>query len=137
MRLYRPVGVRELELLAESGFKAFPPRLPHQPIFYPVLTYGYAEAIARKWNTEDEVSGFAGFVTSFEVADAFVRRYDVQVVGGRDDRELWVPAADLAEFNRSIIGYINVEASFYGVRFTGQIDQATALPVGLRRRPAT
>jgi hypothetical protein len=34
--LYRPVGPEELALLRESGFCAFPPRLPEHPIFYPV-----------------------------------------------------------------------------------------------------
>jgi hypothetical protein len=35
--LYRPVGKKELELIRASGFRAFPPRLPGQPFFYPVL----------------------------------------------------------------------------------------------------
>ena len=35
--LYRPVGSEELRLIAASGFREFPPRLPGQPIFYPVL----------------------------------------------------------------------------------------------------
>lgn len=39
MKLYRPVGLRELELIAKADFKAFPPRLPEQPIFYPVLNF--------------------------------------------------------------------------------------------------
>ncbi len=37
MILYRPVGTKELELIAESGYREFPPRLPSHPIFYPVL----------------------------------------------------------------------------------------------------
>jgi ADP-ribosylglycohydrolase len=35
--LYRPVGPKELGLIRASGWRAFPPRLPEQPIFYPVL----------------------------------------------------------------------------------------------------
>ena len=31
--LYRPIGQKELDLIAESGFTKFPPRLPEQPIF--------------------------------------------------------------------------------------------------------
>jgi len=58
--LYRPVGRGELELIRASGFREFPPRLPEQPIFYPVLTEEYATQIARDWNTKDERSGFAG-----------------------------------------------------------------------------
>ena len=37
MTLYRPVGREELALIEASGYKSFPPRLPEQPIFYPVL----------------------------------------------------------------------------------------------------
>ncbi|WP_431215309.1 hypothetical protein ACQ86N_11730 [Puia sp. P3] len=37
IKLYRPVGLRELELIQHSGWKGFPPRLEWQPIFYPVL----------------------------------------------------------------------------------------------------
>ena len=40
--LYRPVGPKELELIAASGYQRFPPRLPDQPIFYPVINEDYA-----------------------------------------------------------------------------------------------
>ena len=63
MILYRPVGAQELALIAESGYTAFPPRLPEQPIFYPVLNQRYAAEIAQKWNTRDPASGFRGYVT--------------------------------------------------------------------------
>ena len=42
MTLYRPVGLNELDLIAQSGYRRFPPRLPEQPIFYPVCNEGYA-----------------------------------------------------------------------------------------------
>jgi hypothetical protein len=48
--LWRPVGTQELELIVATGMRAFPPRLPEQPIFYPVLTEAYATRIARDWN---------------------------------------------------------------------------------------
>jgi hypothetical protein len=65
--LYRPVGAMELELIRGSGFRAFPPRLPSQPFFYPVLTEEYAIQIARDWNTKDEASGFCGYVLRFRI----------------------------------------------------------------------
>ena len=40
--LFRPVGLEEMNLIRELGFQAFPPRLPEQPIFYPVLSADYA-----------------------------------------------------------------------------------------------
>lgn len=126
MILYRPVGLRELELIAQSGFRAFPPRLPEQPIFYPVLTYDYAERIAKEWNTTS--GDFSGFITKFEVDDEYIQKHPVQLAGGRDLQELWVPAEELDEFNQHIIGKITIEAAFYGEKFDGEIDEATNLP---------
>jgi hypothetical protein len=112
--LYRPVGQKEFELVKESGFKKFPPRLEWQPIFYPVMNTQYAEQIAKQWNTEDEFSGYAGHVLSFDLSEEFLKKYPVQNVGGEIHNELWVPASELEEFNSNIIGIIRVECSFYG-----------------------
>lgn len=111
--LYRPVGQFELDLIAESGYRRFPPRLPHQPIFYPVLTEQYAVEIARDWNTKDAASGYTGYVTRFQVETAFISRYPVQVAGARRHQELWVPAEELEEFNRRLVGLIAIVAEFY------------------------
>lgn len=110
--LYRPVGQRELELIAESGHRAFPPRLPEQPIFYPVLNREYAEQIAREWNTRDERSGFRGYVVEFEVDAEYLNRFEVKKVGGANHLEYWIPAEELAKFNRHIAGAIRVVAEF-------------------------
>jgi hypothetical protein len=107
--LWRPVGPAELTLIEQSGMRAFPPRLPDQPIFYPVVTEEYAVKIARDWNVRD--SG-AGFVTRFAVRRDFLDRYAVQDAGGRAHREYWIPAEDLAEFNAAIVGEIEVTQRF-------------------------
>ena len=112
--LWRPVGQAELALIERSGWRAFPPRLPHQPIFYPVLDEGYALQIARDWNTKDAASGYVGYVTRFSVRADFLARYPVQVAGARAHRELWVPAEDMDEFNAHIVGPIEVVAEFRG-----------------------
>jgi len=112
--LYRPVGQKELELIRATGMREFPPRLPSQPIFYPVLNLEYATEIARDWNTKDEASGFAGYVTRFAVRTDFLRRYEVQTVGARRHQELWIPAEELAEMNRNIVGRIELVAQFHG-----------------------
>jgi len=112
--LFRPVGQKELDLIEASGFRAFPPRLPEQPIFYPVLNEEYASQIAREWNTKDARSGFVGYVTRFVVRAAFLSQYPVKIVGAREHAEYWIPAEDLAEFNRNIVGQIEVIHEFRG-----------------------
>lgn len=112
MILYRPVGEKEFRLIEESGFRAFPPRLPEQPIFYPVLNLEYAWEIASQWNVKDAASGYKGYVLRFEVDEDFIGKYEVQTVGARRHRELWVPAEDLDEFNRHISGKIAVVEEF-------------------------
>ena len=107
--LYRPVGPAELALIASSGYCKFPPRLPEQPIFYPVLEREYARQIARDWNVP--ASG-AGFVTRFAVDSTFLERYPVQQVGNVIHKELWIPAEELEEFNRHIVGLIEVVDEF-------------------------
>lgn len=107
--LYRPVGPKELALIRASGDRAFPPRLPEQPIFYPVLEEAYAVQIARDWNVRADG---AGFVTRFRVRTAFLSSYPVQQVGTGLHREYWIPAEDLAAFNENIVGEIDVVASF-------------------------
>ena len=112
--LYRPVGQRELNLIAASGYRAFPPRLPEQPIFYPVLNEDYATQIARDWNTKDAASGYAGYVTRFSVDADFLSAYDVQTVGRNGlHEEYWILADDLPTFYAAITGYITIIATFY------------------------
>src|SRR5882757_6078946 len=103
--LWRPVGPEELALIRAADMRAFPPRLPEQPIFYPVLTEDYAIKIARDWNVP--ASG-SGYVTRFEVRKDFLDRYAVQEAGGRAHLEYWIPAEDLNDFNAAIVGRIEV-----------------------------
>jgi hypothetical protein len=114
--LYRPVGQAELDLIRAKLFREFPPRLPEQPIFYPVLTEEYARQIARDWNTKDERSGFVGYVLRFNVQSEFLRQYEVHVVGNSGHREYWIPAGDLAQFNANIVGEIEIVSEFRGNR---------------------
>jgi hypothetical protein len=110
MRLWRPVGGEELKLIEQSGWRSFPPRLPEQPIFYPVLNFAYAEQIARDWNARGEDEGF---VVVFDVDDAMASKYPAQAAGDAAlHRELWVPAEELGAFNDAIQGQIEVVARY-------------------------
>lgn len=97
--LWRPTGPQELALVEANGWTAWPPRLPEQPILYPVLNEEYATKIARDWNVKH--SG-AGYVTRFRVRKSFLDRYTVQQAGGRTILEYWIPAEDMEELNATI-----------------------------------
>jgi hypothetical protein len=113
--LYRPVGQKELDLIRASGYRRFPPRLPAQPIFYPVLNESYAVQIARDWNTKDAASSYVGYVTRFQVRSEFLQGYIVQTVGNADHQEYWIPAKDVDAFNDQLIGLIEVIAEFRSI----------------------
>ncbi|WP_407568934.1 hypothetical protein [Deinococcus altitudinis] len=129
--LWRPVGELELRLIARSGWQAFPPRLPDQPIFYPVLNFAYAEEIAREWNAKRNTPT-VGFVTEFAVPVSVATRYEIQIVGSANThQELWIPAEELDAFNTAIVAPIRVVAHYTGERYEGQIDPDTHLPSDL------
>lgn len=109
--LYRPTGPEELALVEAAGFKRWPPRLPDQPIFYPVTNEQYAIEIARDWNVP--ASG-QGFVTRFDVLKTFMDGYEVHQVGGTHHTEWWIPAEDLEELNNNIVGFIQITRRFSG-----------------------
>ena len=103
--LYRPTGSKELKLVKKSGFKKWPPRLPEQPIFYPVTNEEYAKEIAIKWNREENK---VGYVTKFKVKKEFMDGYKIQKVGAKNHTEWWIPAEDLEELNANIVGLIEI-----------------------------
>jgi len=123
--LYRPVGLHELALIWDSGMREFPPRLPQQPIFYPVANMEYATQIARDWNTKD--SSFAGYVTKFAVSDAQLDNYEPHTVGSAMHVEYWIPAEQLPAFNASIQGIISVESAYFGAGFKGFVPDGFGL----------
>ncbi|AKF05399.1 hypothetical protein [Sandaracinus amylolyticus] len=109
--LYRPTGPKEMALVRASGMKRWPPRLPEQPIFYPVTNERYAREIAERWNVPE--SG-GGFVTRFAVRTDAIARYDVQTVGARHHTELWIPAEELDALNDAIVGAIEIVSEHRG-----------------------
>ena len=107
--LYRPTGPVEWALVEAGGNRRWPPRLPEQPIFYPVTNETYAVEIARGWNVA--ASG-AGFVTRFEVRKAFMDHYAIHQVGAAHHTEWWVPAEELDDLNDHIVGSIELIRRF-------------------------
>ena len=108
--LFRPTGPKELALVRESGFTKWPPRLPDQPIFYPVTNEEYAVEIARDWNVP--ASGY-GCVTRFQVRKEFMDQYKIQQVGAARHTEWWIPAEELDQLNENIVGLIEVIREFH------------------------
>ncbi|WP_203256191.1 ADP-ribosylation/crystallin J1 [Hyunsoonleella ulvae] len=123
IKLYRPIGLKELELIIASDFSKFPPRLDWQPIFYPVMNEEYACEIALKWNTTDEFSGYSGYVTKFEVNAEYIDGFEVQNVGGKIHNELWIPSEEMENFNNQIQGKIEITKTFLGKQFKETHDK--------------
>jgi hypothetical protein len=119
------VGLEELVLIYKTGLRKFPPRLPEQPIFYPVLNQDYATQIARDWNTTS--GSLAGYVTEFDLDDAYANSLPVRQVGANQHRELWVPAENLEEFNRHIHDRIRIVAAYFAPSFSGLIPESFSL----------
>lgn len=125
--LYRPMGLSEMDQVLQSGCRAFPPRLPEQPIFYPVLNESYAESITCQWNVNDPFAGYSGFVTAFDMPREYLSRYEEKIVGSDIGRELWVPAAELNAFNAQIRGPIRMIKAYYGESFKGLVPATSVL----------
>lgn len=107
--LYRPVNQVELDLIKQSNWTKFPPRLPEQPIFYPVMNEEYAIQISREWNVP---AYGVGYVTKFAVKTEYLNKFKIENVGGEIHNELWVPSEELEEFNANIVGQIEVTKEF-------------------------
>jgi hypothetical protein len=117
MILYRPIGHKELKLICQAGLRSFPPRLPEQPIFYPVLNARYAREIAEGWNAKSDT--YAGYITRFNIDNNYSQKFQKQIVGGKQHEELWIPAEELAELNSNIIGHVDIIAAYFGDTFIG------------------
>ena len=105
--LFHALGSDELELIKRSGWTQFPSRSREEPLFYPILTEEYATQVAKEAYVE--VDG-VGWVIKSAVSTDFVRKYDVQQIGASYQREYWIPAAELADLNRHLVGPIEVLA---------------------------
>jgi tetratricopeptide (TPR) repeat protein len=125
MILYRPIGLQELEMVYDSGMKAFPARLPQQPIFYPVLQLEYARQVAADWNAKN--GQLAGYVTEFKVEDEYIGQFEEHTVGESQHEEYWIPAEEVEEFNRHITGHIKVLEAHFGDAFQGFVPKKFGL----------
>lgn len=133
--LWRPVGLTELQLMLAADLRAFPARLPDQPIFYPVCNEEYAAEIAERWNAPDDFSGYAGFVTQFDIEKPYVDKFEDKTVGSGKHTELWVPADELDEFNTHLTGQIRVTQAFYGEEYVGPEAQTNLKNLPAREQP--
>ena len=127
MKLYRPVGLQELEKILNFGSEKFPDRQVWQPILYIVENYGYAEQISATWNLRDENSGFSGYIKEFTISDDYMKNYEIKQVGDRTHLEYWIPAKDMRKFNSSLTSKIKITNAFYGKKYKGLSFDGTVL----------
>lgn len=68
------VSPRELALVAKSGYRRWPPRLPEQPIFYPVTNEAYAREHEEYWIPAEELEAMNdAIVGGIEVVTSYAR----------------------------------------------------------------
>lgn len=91
-------------MVLKNQYKKWPPRLPEQPIFYPVTNVQYAKEV-NLWNVQQFGKGY---ITKFLVKKAFMNSYSIQKVGGKHHTEWWIPAQDLEKLNDNIVGLIEI-----------------------------
>jgi hypothetical protein len=51
-------------------------------------------------------------VTRFRVRSEYLAQFELKTVGGALPKEYWIPAKELAEFDRNMVGKIEVIAEF-------------------------
>lgn len=111
MTIVRPARTKERELIVQSSWRKFSPRLPDQPIFYPVTKQQFADMTARDWNVKHN-DDHRRYVIRFEIKADAANICERQVVGERECEELWVSSEELPAFNAAIVGRIEVVAKF-------------------------
>ncbi|HUO22525.1 MAG TPA: hypothetical protein VMU59_08420 [Caulobacteraceae bacterium] len=120
--LFRSVSGQELALLEASGWRAFPPSLSGQPVFYATPDEAFARKVAADWKASNNYDGL-GFVARFAIGDDFLAAYELAARG--EGAAYAIPAADIAAFNTAIKGRIEIIGA-YGV--DGQRSDIMAIP---------
>lgn len=109
--LYYPVGQPELDWIAASGWLEFPPCPLEQAVFAPALQPEYAAGLAQEWQVPSQD---VAYVLRFAVDADYAATFPVQTTGRPEQATLQVPAEELPDFNRQILGQIEVVAFLGG-----------------------
>ncbi|XVV17413.1 hypothetical protein ACQP2X_24440 [Actinoplanes sp. CA-131856] len=109
--LWRSVGQGVLDAVASSGWRAWPPQLPDQPIFSAVSDRQLAVRICRERAVPAEG---VGYVVRFDLPRRFLDRAGAARGAGRDEFEYRIPASEVAELNTHIVGAIMEDADYRG-----------------------
>lgn len=75
-----------------------------------MLHESFAHRIASQWNVQQ--SGI-GYVLRFKVRKEYVDPMPVYIIGGPEHREYRIPAEEIEELNRNIVGSIEVLATYH------------------------
>ena len=130
MKLYRPVGLTELEAIAATNYRGFPKGRGADSGIDLMLDREQAERMARDWHTNDAVSGFVGFLTELDLPFSLLGRYGITNATS-DHRMLRIPSDDLDRLVARLPEPIRIVQHFTGSRFSGAISERTHLPVHL------
>ena len=102
LTLYHPVTPEELDYIKCSNWTQLPAP-PEGEYFYPVPNTLYAGDIA--WGAYESEGAY---VVRFNVPLEYLSRYRMESAGARWETAYVVPVTDLDDFNRHIVGVIEV-----------------------------
>jgi hypothetical protein len=102
LTLYHPVTPDELDQIKRSNWTQLPaPR--EGEYFYPVANPLYANEIA--WGAYEPEGAY---IVKFNLPAEYLSRYRMETVGARWGTAYVIPVTDLDDFNRHIVGAIEV-----------------------------
>ncbi|HVP63139.1 MAG TPA: hypothetical protein VMT11_21455 [Myxococcaceae bacterium] len=117
-KLFVPLGPAEIAQVVASNGLALPEHIQGDHLAVS-LAYAPAMALARRQATAPHPDG-AAFLLKVEVVRAYLQRLEPRVVGRGGAVELWLPASELAAFNRRIARPIRLLQALYGPGYAGR-----------------
>ena len=92
--LWGPVGQAELDLIEQTRWTRFAPRLPDSRSSRPVLNEEYATKVARDGNTKGAARATSATCCASRSKPTMSAGFEPQRVDGAGIDELWVPVAE-------------------------------------------
>jgi hypothetical protein len=113
LKLYKPLSVSEIRSIEHSNWRFLVPDCKDQQWFYLKLNRGYAESIARLWNSKQQLPSF---VVEICVNESFMQQFDVVSIAYEAQREYRLPVKRLDELNHHLEQPVRIISAYRHAR---------------------